>query len=68
MIIRHNKAIDEQIGRVVTELPNVKSVGEFAKFYVKQTDDTFIAFTKINGEWYQPYVDENSKVFYWKKA
>ena len=67
MILRHNKfsdikgldqeidlilkAIDEQTGRVVKELPNVKSVGEFAKFFVKQTDNTIDIYQKIDGSY-----------------
>lgn len=45
------KAIDEQTGRVVTVLPNVKSVGEFAKFFVKQSDGTLDLYEKVDGSY-----------------
>lgn len=68
MILRHNKfpdikgldqeidlilkAIDEQTGRVVKELPSVKSVGEFAKFFVKQTDNTWNIYQKFDSSFH----------------
>lgn len=81
MILRHNKfsdikgldqeidlilkAIDEQTGRVVKELPNVKSVGEFAKFFVKQTDGTYFEYKKIGQDYYILKGDGSSA--YWEK-
>ena len=42
------KAIEELTGKIVTELPNVNSVNEFAKFFVKQSDGSYDLYEKIN--------------------
>jgi len=61
------KVIESLTGKIVTQLPQISTVPEGAKFKIRQADGTFTLTEKINGVYMIQKKNAIDDIIYWEE-